>query len=1359
MVECLKNHLRMKGLCRTVLSLVLVAMVIPVLAHVNPNQSKKGGNATATLREDCAQSRSSIDQDINNVRARLLGGGDVWWDLSNGRYIVPKVDPASGETEVSAIFAGSVWLGGFAPGENLKVAAQTYRQSGNDFWAGPLNEATGGTTNDTVCLNWDRHFEVLGTEIDDARRYWRLNADPVTMRVDDISGFPSSVLYWPAYGNPYFEDFYGFSLPDNFNAGLADFWDQDLDGIYDPAAGDYPRIGIRKCEDDPRYPDEMIFWIYNDAGGPHTQTQSPEQLRMEVQVQSFAYATNDEVNDMTFQRYRLINRGTQPLDSTFFAMWVDPDLGCYVDDYIGCDSAQALMYVYNEDGLDGFPNCNCSGGVPTYCDQVPILGVDYFRGPLDLDSIVGFDPNTGQPEFLELGMSSFTYYNNGAVGNWPDPMTDPDNFREYYRFMSGSWKDGTPFTFGGSGYNILSQERSDYVFTEQPSDDNGWSMCTADLDFGDRRTIQASGPFELKPGAINELIIGVVFVPDEDYPCPSLDRLLFADGIAQALFDNCFRITDGPDAPNMDWIELDEKLIAVLSNEPDTLITNNAFEAYTDLDLRAPTTLPEEERLYRFEGYKIYQLQNANVSLSELGDPEKAQLAAQVDLQNGVTRIYNWSSTTFDGIGNPVWLPTLEVNGADQGIRHTFEFDEDLFAKSTDRTLINHRDYYYTVVAYAYNNFADFDFSVDPPVGQRSPYLEGRRNVNVYKVTPRPIKDINLQADYGDGFAVTRLEGKGAGGNFLDIQADQYDFILSENFDGSIKYQGGRAPIDVKVFNPFAVKDGSYQLFMEDPAPDSDGTLGNEATWRMTYTDDAGNTVEARPDIGLSKFNEQVFREFGISVSLGQTANAGSRIDASNGLIGGEYEYADPAAGQWYNGIVDGIFHDFLPTGDIDHPFFELDPDEAFSNVANGYWYPYVLCEYENDADNIIPLITPAWLNSSNAQVTSSDRNKLDSLNNVDIVFTNDRSKWSRCIVVETASDIYANYSLPGAIPDLPIEGNARHFKLREHASLELMPDANGDPVYDADTIGLSWFPGYAIDAETGQRLNIFFGENSVYYPDALKDIFQNPDAATFVTNGRDMIWNPTSEVIAFPFDLTIPLSAIFGGQHNIYVTRDPYDGCIEYWDKLRKPGIAGLPVTTLRRVTWTSTPVLPEGAFLNSWADGVIPNELVTKLRVDRSFALASGTGINNDLPAYEWEIDGFEAQMLQADDYPEQLAAIEVVPNPYYGLSYYENNEFATTVKITNLPAVCTVNIFTLDGKFIRRFNRNETGIDQTDRTNSAITTTQIIPNLEWDLNNDKGIPVASGIYLIHVEVPGVGTRTLKWFGVQRQFDPSKL
>ena len=38
------------------------------------------------------------------------------------------------------------------------------------------------------------------------------------------------------------------------------------------------------------------------------------------------------------------------------------------------------------------------------------------------------------------------------------------------------------------------------------------------------------------------------------------------------------------------------------------------------------------------------------------------------------------------------------------------------------------------------------------------------------------------------------------------------------------------------------------------------------------------------------------------------------------------------------------------------------------------------------------------------------------------------------------------------------------------------------------------------------------------------------------------------------------------------------------------------------------------------------------------------------------------------------------------------------------------------------------------------------------DWDLKNQVGIPIGSGVYIIHVDVPGVGERILKWFGAMR-------
>ena len=590
----------------------------------------------------------------------------------------------------------------------------------------------------------------------------------------------------------------------------------------------------------------MIFWLYNDAGNSHTNTQA-DAIRMEVQVQAFGYATNDEINDMTFYRYKLINRATTPIDSTFFAMWVDPDLGCFTDDYIGCNVERSLMYVYNEDELDGTTGCDCptgSGPVPTYCDEVPVLGVDYFRGPRGpIRAVDTFNINNPLPEIVanvydtiqclndslcilevdtlgELGMSSFTYYMNGSVGNWPQGMTDPQTGApiEFYRYMSGSWRDGTPFSFGGTGYIVPPGDRIDYAFPNDPQSQAGWSMCTAGLDFGDRRTIQASGPFRLDPGAVNELIVGAVWVADQLYPCPDLAELYSADDLAQALFNNCFILPDGPDAPDLDFIELDRELIMILTN--DEASSNNAFELYAETGLEIPEGV--EDSLYRFEGYKVFQLSGPEVGPADLDNIEKSRIIFQVDKRNGISSLYNWKSipNPTPSTSNPdLWIPEEQVMGADAGIFHTFQITDDQFAAENKR-LVNHRNYYYMAVAYAYNNYTPFDAFTT--VGQRRTYLEGRNNVRQYNPMPHLPVYTKVNSIYGEEPIVTRLSGEGAGENFLEVDPETIDVIGTPAFTGEVKYLPGASPVRIKVVNPLSVSEGSFilEFFDQDNDPD-----------------------------------------------------------------------------------------------------------------------------------------------------------------------------------------------------------------------------------------------------------------------------------------------------------------------------------------------------------------------------------------------------------------------------------------------------------------------------------------------------------------------------------------------------------
>lgn len=95
------------------LIMLLVAGSMIELSAYKPSNSgnSKQVSQQAAPRGSCSPATKQIDMEINNVRARLLNGGDIWWDKSKGRYIVPKVVPGSGIPEVSALYAGVYGLG------------------------------------------------------------------------------------------------------------------------------------------------------------------------------------------------------------------------------------------------------------------------------------------------------------------------------------------------------------------------------------------------------------------------------------------------------------------------------------------------------------------------------------------------------------------------------------------------------------------------------------------------------------------------------------------------------------------------------------------------------------------------------------------------------------------------------------------------------------------------------------------------------------------------------------------------------------------------------------------------------------------------------------------------------------------------------------------------------------------------------------------------------------------------------------------------------------------------------------------------------------------------------------------------
>ena len=1227
------------------LATVFIAIATTSSAYKNIGLPQKLEQSHKIEAGDCKPATSQIDMNINNVRARLMNGGDMWWDLNDdAKYEVPKVPVGSTDPRVSSLFAGAVWIGGIDLGGQLKVAAATYRQSGNDFFPGPLD--ANGEVDQTTCTDFDRQWQVLGSEIDEFRTHFTIPG----VSTWDPSSIPSNILDWPAKNNPN-NQLVG-------NRDLAPFFDYDNNGEYDPVYGDFPVINSSFQN----YADQMIWWVYNDKGNIHTET-GGQAIGMEIQTLAFAFKTTDEIDNMTFYKYVLLNKATTTLDSVYMGQWADPDLGCYTDDYIGCDTSRGLGIIYNSDANDQ----PCPVG---YGDQPPLLGIDYFKGPLD---------ENGD----ELGMSSFLYYDNDFTvrGN-------PENASHFYGYLSGSWKDGTPYTEGGNAYG--GSVPTKYVFPGVPNDPSGWSECAENNTAADRRFVQSSGAFKLLPGASNEIIIGVVWVrpPVGTYPCPSFNLLQTADDKAQALFDSNFKILDGPKAPDVKIVELDKTLIFNLINT-----FSKDIEKYKDSD-PILVAVGDPDSIYAFQGYQVFQLLNTQVSAQELGDPSKSRLVAQCDIKDGVTKIVNF---TYDPTLETD-VPTLKVDGANLGVQHSFEFVNDAFA-SGDKRLVNHKKYFYMVVSYAYNGSAN----------QKTKYLQGRKNTKIYTAIPHiPSPEYNgliTNSEYGDGPQIIREEGRGNGGLKLDITENSIANILANGFDARVEYIGGSGPVGVKVIDPKNVPAFDFELTLIDSVSSANIMKDTSTYWKLT---DLTNGDVIYSDTTINVANEQMIPDWGLSVYVKQVRNPGSNNTSdNNGFIESSITFEEPQT-TWLSGVPDQEGEDDLNwiragtfnTTNAEHPDYVGDDDnQFFENIVDRTWAPYRLCSQDADWG-------PIWANSS-----TRIQNRLDSLPSVKIVFTSDKTKWTHCLVLE-------------AQPEKTLaEGLAPKMSIRNHGSLNLDGTYQTISATDPFSKGYSYFPGYAIDLETGMRLNIMFSE----------------DSRNIGENGADMIWNPTSNYFSSTGEISL------GGRHYIYIAKTRYDEDAYFRDNLALNSQGDLnPIiatNTYKKISWVSMPLLAPGFKLKSFAEGLIPTETTIFIWVNKSYSLFhTGNGeTNGGYPRYTFNTKDLAAIKGDATTAKNALDTINIVPNPYYAYSGYESSQTDNRVKITNLPQKCTISIFSIDGILIRRFERDDA----------------TITSLDWDLKNNVGVPVSSGVYIVHINAGELGEKTLKWFGIMRPAD----
>ncbi|MFM6935967.1 MAG: T9SS type A sorting domain-containing protein [Flavobacteriales bacterium] len=365
----------------------------------------------------------STQLELNNVSAHISDAGTFFtnFDTAEPSYEVPK------GTGVSAIFSTQFWFAGKDSLNNIHFCQGGSPNVGTDVFNGPVSGVGTYSTNAYQTTWGNSMWSLCQTDIDQFKLWWGCQNGLITSGCGSANPPSNEALQtiynWPAHGNVAIGQSYF----------LAPFFDYDSDGIYNPDLGDYPMI--KGCC--------ASYIIQNDVAQSHSYS-GTDSIGLELHLMFYQYQTFDYLNDVTFIDVTAINRGDINYPEFAHSIFVDVDLGNYVDDLIGCDSTKNLMYFYNGDNND-----EASFSTLGYGNNPPAIG------------IVG----------LKQDITSSACYAGGFQ------IADKWNIMNGLQFSGDPWlnPNGNPTAYLYSGNPNVSTEWSEISNGNPPGDRRGIS--------------------------------------------------------------------------------------------------------------------------------------------------------------------------------------------------------------------------------------------------------------------------------------------------------------------------------------------------------------------------------------------------------------------------------------------------------------------------------------------------------------------------------------------------------------------------------------------------------------------------------------------------------------------------------------------------------------------------------------------------------------------------------------------------------------------------------------------------------------------------------------------------------------------
>lgn len=129
-------------------------------------------------------------------------------------------------------------------------------------------------------------------------------------------------------------------------------------------------------------------------------------------------------------------------------------------------------------------------------------------------------------------------------------------------------------------------------------------------------------------------------------------------------------------------------------------------------------------------------------------------------------------------------------------------------------------------------------------------------------------------------------------------------------------------------------------------------------------------------------------------------------------------------------------------------------------------------------------------------------------------------------------------------------------------------------------------------------------------------------------------------------------------------------------------------------------------------------------------TFRIKSRTGI---YPGDQFTLNA--SALLAPEEVALRRPPIGITPNPYKGSSEYEVSSLTEEVRFTNMPREAMIRVYQVGGALVRTMRKNSPE-----------------QYFRWNLRTDENLPIASGMYLIHIE-SDEGDETLKFGVVKKQ------